>query len=56
MKYRDLIKQLAKFGYVLARNGASHDIFTNGEKEIIVPRHREIKEITAKEILKKAGS
>ena len=56
MKYRDLKKQLEKCGYTLARNGASHDIYTNGDTEIAVPRHREINEQTAKAILKKASS
>jgi len=36
------------------RHGLRHDIWTNGEYEIAVPRHNEINEYTAKAILKEA--
>ena len=55
MKRRDLIKKLTDNGWSLARNGASHDIYTNGKTSEPIPRHAEINEITAKSILKKAG-
>lgn len=55
MKRRDLIKKLIDNGWSLARNGASHDIYTNGKTSEPIPRHAEINEITAKSILKKAG-
>jgi len=55
MKRRDLIRKLEKNGWKLARHGADHDIYTNGIKSQPVPRHNEINEITAKNILKKAG-
>ncbi len=55
MKRRDLIKRLAQIGWYLARRGSDHDIYTNGIKSQPIPRHNEINEITAKNILKKAG-
>jgi mRNA interferase HicA len=54
MKKVDLEKQLSKCGWRFSRHGGSHDIWTNGEKNAAVPRHREIKEFTAKKILKTA--
>jgi mRNA interferase HicA len=54
MKKVDLEKQLSKFGWKFSRHGSSHDIWTNGEKNESVPRHREINEYTAKKILKTA--
>ncbi len=54
MKKTDLEKQLSKYGWKFFRHGGSHDIWTNGEKNEAVPRHREINEYTAKKILKTA--
>lgn len=55
MKRRDLIKLFEKNGWWLDRDGGRHDIYTNGEKEEPIPRHREINEILAKSIIKKHG-
>jgi len=54
IKRRDLVKRLAAAGYVSVRNDGDHEIFSNGKHVIPIPRHREINEITAKEILKRA--
>lgn len=54
MKYRELVKQLEQFGYILVRHGGNHDVFLKGLTEIAVPRHREVNEVTAKQILRKA--
>jgi predicted RNA binding protein YcfA (HicA-like mRNA interferase family) len=54
MKRRDLEKKLQDLGLRLVRNGARHDVWSNGEREIAVPRHGEINECTAKAILKEA--
>ena len=54
VKYRELVKQLEQLGYILVRHGGNHDVFLNGLTEISVPRHREIDEVTAKQILRKA--
>jgi len=54
VKRRELEKKLQKLGWKLDRHGGKHDIWTNGEYEIAVPRHNEINEYTAKAILKEA--
>jgi predicted RNA binding protein YcfA (HicA-like mRNA interferase family) len=55
MKRRELEKRLRKLGWRLSRPGGKHDIWTDGEQEIAVPRHNEINEYTAKAIIKEAG-
>ncbi len=55
MKKKDLIKLLEKNGWYLKRNGADHDIYTNGKECETIPRHNEIKEILAKSIIKRRG-
>ncbi|MGI6249732.1 MAG: type II toxin-antitoxin system HicA family toxin [Acutalibacteraceae bacterium] len=54
-KRTDLIKLLEKNGWYLKRNGAGHDIYTNGTENEIIPRHRELKENLAKAIIKRRG-
>ena len=55
MKRRDLIKKLETAGYKLNRTG-DHAIYEKkGGRPVQVPNHRELNEITAKEILKAAG-
>ena len=53
MKRRDLIRLLEQAGFRLLRNGASHDVYVRGDKIKIVPRHREINEKLAKDIIKR---
>lgn len=55
MKRTDLIRMLEQNGWYLLRNGSNHDIYTNGAKKETIPRHREIKERLAKEIIKRTG-
>lgn len=55
MKRRELIKKLERNGWWLMRNGANHDVYTNGEKSEPIPRHSEIKESLAKAIIKRQG-
>ncbi len=55
MKNTALIKLLNQNGYYFLRHGANHDLYTNGEKTIPVPRHSEIKERLAKDIIRKLG-
>ena len=38
MKRRDLVKLLEENGWYLKRNGASHDLYTNGIKSEPIPR------------------
>jgi len=55
MKRRDLIKQVEKMGCVLIRHGNRHDWYQNPVTKACqpIPRHREIQESLAKNIIKK---
>lgn len=55
MKRRDLVRRLEAAGWVLIRSTGPHDVYGKGSLTIPVPRHREIKEPTARRILKDAG-
>ncbi len=55
MQRRDLIKQIEANGYRLLRNGANHDIYSNGERNETIPRHKEIDEMLARKILKRTA-
>ena len=55
MKRKDLVKLLQSNGWRLLRNGANHDIYTNGQKCEPIPRHSEIKEQLAKSIIRRQG-
>lgn len=46
---------VGKNGWRLKRNGAGHDIYTNGKECETVPRHRELNENLAKAIIKRRG-
>jgi hypothetical protein len=54
VKRADLIKKIAALGAVLERHGAKHDWYIKKETNTgqAVPRHNEIKETTAKLIIK----
>ena len=54
MKRTELIRKINELGAVLERHGAKHDWYVNKEKNIgqAIPRHNEIKESTARRILK----
>ncbi len=54
MKRKKLEQKLKILGWSLIRHGRRHDIWTNDEYEIAVPRHNEINEYTATAILKVA--
>ena len=54
MKRKDLEKRLRRAGWQLVRHGGHHDIWSNGEGEVAIPRHNEINEYTAKAIIKEA--
>lgn len=55
MKQRDLIKKLENAGFRFERHGGNHDIYKRGDDEEQIPRHKEIKEVLAKAILRKWG-
>jgi mRNA interferase HicA len=56
MKRRELIKKLEASGFIKIRDNGDHTIYrAPGKRAIQVPRHREINENTARQILKDAG-
>ena len=54
MKRVDLIRTIEEFGCELVRHGARHDWYRNSQTGIsqAVPRHREIKEMLARRIIR----
>jgi mRNA interferase HicA len=58
MKRTDLIHKLEEEGCLLVRHGGNHDWYRNLKSGVSqpVPRHREINEFLAKQILKKLTS
>lgn len=56
MKRRDLIRQLDAAGFQKVRDDGDHTIYkADGFPPISIPRHRELNELTAKNILRMAG-
>ena len=55
MKRRELLKLFEKAGWYLNRNGASHDIYTDGINSEAIPRHPDVNERLAKELIKRWG-
>lgn len=51
MKRNDLIKQLEALGAIFKEGGKHTKVYLNG-KQSTIPRHKEIKENTAKAIMK----
>ncbi|MEO6259660.1 MAG: type II toxin-antitoxin system HicA family toxin [Thermoanaerobaculia bacterium] len=54
MKRRDLENALARCGWRYLRSGGRHDVWTDGQGEEAIPRHREINEQLARAILRRA--
>ncbi len=54
MKKLDLEKRLRKLGWRFDREGGNHEIWTNGVIKEPIPRHKEINELLAKKIIRKA--
>ncbi|MGA2144292.1 MAG: type II toxin-antitoxin system HicA family toxin [Bryobacteraceae bacterium] len=55
MKRTDLVRKLEELGCTLIRHGGKHDWYTNPRTGVSqpVPRHNEVNENLAKNILKK---
>jgi mRNA interferase HicA len=55
MKRTDPIRQLLQMGCILFRHGGKHDWYQNPDTKTVqpVPRHQEINEYLAKNIIKK---
>lgn len=60
MKRRELIKRLtiitteARTELVFLREGSNHEVWSIGGERIVIPRHREINERTARSIIEQA--
>lgn len=54
MKRRELIRMLKGLGWYFLREGAKHEIWTNGYFQKAIPRHSDIHEALAKNILRTA--
>ena len=57
MKRRDLDRMLKKSGWIIT-HGGNHDLATHPDKpgvKISLPRHKEVKEPTARGIMEDAG-
>lgn len=60
MKQRELIKRLRAIGsesgteLVFLREGSNHELWTIAGERIVIPRHREINEHTARSIIEQA--
>jgi mRNA interferase HicA len=48
VKKNEVERKLRNFGWYFLRHGSNHDIWTNGEDQIEVPRHPEINEKLAR--------
>lgn len=53
MKRRVLIKLLEANGWYIKRHGSNHDLYTNGEVIEAIPRHPDVNERLAKDIIRK---
>jgi len=55
MKREKLLEKVKEYGAIFIRHGKKHDIYENSRTHefIHVPRHPDINEYTAKEIIKK---
>lgn len=51
MKKKDLERALQALGWRFKRHGGNHDIWTDGERNQPIPRHKEINDCLAKKIL-----
>jgi mRNA interferase HicA len=54
VKRRDLERWLISYGWRFLRSGGRHDVWTDGQREEPIPRHREINERLARAILRRA--
>lgn len=55
MDRRVLVKMLTDAGFKLDSHGGNHDKYRRGKDVEMIPRHREVKESLAKDIIKKWG-
>lgn len=53
LKRKDFVRLLKRNGWYLKRNGASHDIYTDGKNIEAVSRQRELKESVVMSIIQR---
>ena len=53
MKQRILVKKLKKAGFKFKEHGGNHDTYVRGRDREQVPRHKEVNEGLARDILKR---
>jgi mRNA interferase HicA len=51
VKRKKLLKELAKLGAKFVRHGGKHDEYSNGTKSAMVPRHADVNENLAKDLI-----
>ncbi len=54
MKKADLERHLRSLGWRLLRQGGAHEVWSDGARQVTIPRHREVNENTARAILRAA--
>ena len=52
MKRKKLLKEIAKLGFKFVRHGGDHDVYGKGKNYVSVPRHAEVNEKLARDIIK----
>ncbi|SCL19573.1 type II toxin-antitoxin system HicA family toxin [Micromonospora inyonensis] len=61
MKRADLLTKLSKaaanagISFDFVREGGNHTIYRYGSQQVVIPRHKEINELTARGILRDLG-
>ena len=55
IKRLKLEKVLRDLGWKFLRRGGNHDVWTDGERQEAIPRHREINEKLARAILRRVA-
>ncbi|GAA3192272.1 type II toxin-antitoxin system HicA family toxin [Lentilactobacillus kefiri] len=53
MKRKYLLKLFTHGGWYLYRHGGNHDIWTNGKDKEVIPRHPDINEFLARDLIRK---
>lgn len=53
MKRKRLLQLFKRHGWYLYRHGGNHDIWTNGKEKEVIPRHPNIDEWLARDLIRK---
>jgi len=53
MKRKELIRLLERNGWTLKREGGNHSVYINGNVRESIPRHREVDEDLARDIIRR---